>query len=258
MKCKKIFLVLLIAMTIIILNCNYVNAAESFNMNATSDKQNYSVGQTVEVTVNLSNIVSESGLYGISGTLQYDTNVFEEIQSDNAGNSDSLVGLNSWSVSYNKQDKMVAAITSVAAKGEQSIFKILLKVKNGATLGKTTIMLNDVIGASADNGDDITTTPTSVSVNIQDGSSTQEIPPEIIPSPIPSPEPSPASPDILPSHIPQASSSPKVITTTPTSGQKPSGSLPQTGINDCIMPVLLGALIISLISYIAYRRYKDI
>ena len=123
--------------------------------------------------------------------------------------------------------------------------KIKLKVKKGAPLGKATVMLSNL---EASNGDeDITTTPASISVNIKDPS---EIGGEIPPA---GETPAPESP----------SPSPKPIVTPSSSAQLPqggsnNGKLPQTGLTDYAAPVIIGALVISLIAFIAYRRYKDI
>lgn len=245
---KLLVLTLLMAIILVVSGINSVYAAESFNVNVSAEKQNYAYEQTVELTVKLSDIVSDSGLYGLAGKISYSTDVFEAIVSDSDGNTESITGLNGWSVSFNAQDNIFSAMTTSPAKAEKDIFKITLKVKNGATLGKTTIMLSDLAGATLNSDEDIPTTPASVSVNIKEA--TEEIPP-ITPSPEPSPEPS-STPSTEPSKTP--SSKPTIKATATPSGNK----LPQTGLKDYAVPVLIGALVISLIAYIAYRRYKNI
>lgn len=212
-----------------------------------ADKQNYAEGQTVEITVALANIASEAGLYGLSGKLSYDTSIFETITSSSTGVTEDIVSLNGWgNVTYNSSTNQFSILTTSPTKGAQSIMKIKLKVKEGATLGKATIMLNDL---QASNGaDDITTTAASVSVNIKDPSEVDggEIP-SIITTPTPTATPTQA-PTKTPTQVPTKAPTPT-----------PSGSkLPQTGIEDNPTVVIIGALLISLGSYIAYRRYKDI
>ncbi len=239
MKIKRILLIVLMAIMIIIFNANFVYA-DSFSVDMATDKQNYAEGQTVEITVSISNIVSTTGLYGLSGKLTYSTDIFEPIVSNSNGVTESMSSVNGWgSPTYNSSTHEFSIVTASSAMSSQSIMKIKLKVKEGATLGKATIMLSDL---QASNGaEDINTTAASVSVNIKNEEEEPSDIPQIVTTP--SPEPSP---------VPSPKPSPVSIPT-------PSGSkLPQTGIQDYAVPVLLGALIICLISYIAYRRYKDI
>lgn len=253
MKSKKILLVILITLVIVISNISFVYA-DSFNVKLTSDKQNYAAGQTVIVKVSLSDIDSSIGLYGLSGVLEYDTNIFEPITSDGTGNITStasgITSLNNWgNPTFNSSSNEFSVLTTSPTKSNQSIMQISLKVKEGAQLGKAVVMLREL---QASNGaDDIDTSPVTLSINIKDPS---EVDDGNIPTIVTTPSPSP-SPSAKPTTTPTAKTTPTpVVKTTPT----PSGKLPQTGVEDYAMPVLLGALVISLISYIAYRRYKDI
>ena len=57
---------------------------------------------------------------------------------------------------------------------------------------------------------------------------------------------------------PTTTSSPITLVSPNTTASPSTGKLPQTGIGDSPVPILFGALVLTLVSYIAYRRYKDI
>lgn len=235
MKTKKILVICLLIIAVLSkISCVY--AADSYSVTISTDKQIYSEGQTVIVKVRLSNINSSNGIYGVTGTLDYKTDVFEEIISDDNGYTSSITGLNGWgNMSYNSNDKSFQITSTIPAKSSQEIMQIALKVKEGAPTGRTVIMLSDL--NASNNNDDITTTASPVYVTIQEKQDDviQNI--QIQTSPTPQPSPSPVV----------------IASPTPTNNK-----LPQTGIDDTIVPLLFGTLIISLVSYVAYRRYKGI
>lgn len=245
MKNKKILLIFFIALILIISNVKFVYA-DSLSVEMKSNKQEYAANQTVRITVSIKNIESQNGIYGLSGKLDYGTNVFEKIQSDENGNTNSITALNGWGdLTFNSESNEFQLMKTSPAKTTQEIMQIDLKVKEGADLGTAVIMLNNL---EATNGeDDITTSPTTISIAIKNASDIDNgtIIPPIVTTP---------SPSVVPSTVPSTItvSSPKV-TTTPI-----SGNLPQTGIGDSPTPILIGALVIVLGSFIAYRRYKDI
>lgn len=249
MKSKKILLIIFMAVMLIASSMNFVYA-DSYSVTMGTDKTNYAEEQVVEITVSLSNVNSNAGLYGLNGKLDYDTDVFEQISSNaTTGATEDITALNGWgSVTYNGADGVFSTVTtSPLTTGTQQIMKIKLKVKKGAPLGKATVMLSNLEASNGD--DDITTTPASISVNIKDPS---EIGGEIPPAgETPSPAPESPSPSPKPIVTPSAS------TNLPNGGSN-NGKLPQTGLTDYAAPVIIGALVISLIAFIAYRRYKDI
>lgn len=255
MKSKKILLIIFMAVMLIACSVNFVYA-DSYSVTMGTDKTNYAEEQVVEITVSLSNVNSNAGLYGLNGKLDYDTDVFEQISSNaTTGATEDITALNGWgSVTYNGADGVFSTVTtSPLTTGTQQIMKIKLKVKKGAPLGKATVMLSNLEASNGD--DDITTTPASISVNIKDPS---EIGGEI--------PPAGETPDPEPTEEPTTTPSPatsKPISTPSSSAQLPqggsnNGKLPQTGLTDYAAPVIIGALVISLIAFIAYRRYKDI
>lgn len=255
MKINKVLLVILLALAIIIATVNIVYA-DSVSVNLKSDKSSYTAGETVNITVSLSNIDSSAGIYGLQGVLNYDTEVFEPIVSDENANTESITSLvNSGTVSYGASENVFNFVTTTPIKTSQNIMEIRLKVKSDAKLGSTFIILGESGSLKASNAQsDISTSPATLSITINETS--------IIPAASPSPaveEPSPV--------IEQPSAEPTSISTMPSpasyapiipSTNPSSGKLPQTGINDYpILIVIGGMMIVTGITFIAYRKYRN-
>lgn len=224
MKLKKVLLIILLTIVLIMPTFNVVYA-DSLSVNARVSTTEYKKGDTVIVTVSLSNINSTAGIYGLSGKLVYDKEVFEAITADSTGNTDSITKQGEWSnATYNPTTNEFTILTATPAKTSQNIMQISLKVKDNAKLGETIIMLNDLEASNSE--EDISTSPASISVKI-----IEEVLPVIQPSP---------SPIVTPSQ-----------TTT-------TGKLPQTGTDSYIIPVIVGAVFISVGTFMIYIRYKDV
>lgn len=257
MKQKKTLLMTIIALVLIILNVNFVYADEgSASIEIVPNVQNAKEEQKVTFTVYLTDIVSELGMGGLQGALNFS----EEFDMDTV----EVKGLNGMSATYNKANNYVVAytedLTSLDSliKDRTAIMEVSVKVKKGATIGSKATMAiipqdsdegqsNKLFVAEAYRGEDgiietrpIETSPATASVTISEEGGTI-----IIPQTTPS-----AKPSTKPTSSPSAVNSPKVTT-------QPS-KLPQTGISDNPIPVLFGALVIVLVSYVAYRRYKEV
>lgn len=257
MKPKKTLLITIIALLLIILNVSFVYAEEgNASVEIVPDVQSAKGGQTVTFKVYLNDIVSELGMGGLQGALNFS----EEFDLDTI----KVIGVNGCSVTYSKENKYFAIlkddITAVEnlIKAKTEIMEVSVKVKEGATIGNKATMA--IIPQDSEEGQPerlsvaeayydengviqtrpIETSPATASVTISKNGGTT-----IIPATTPSPKPS-----TKPTSSPLAVNSPKATTS-------PS-KLPQTGISDNPVPVLFGALIVVLISYIAYRRYKEI
>lgn len=253
MKVKKILLITLIALAVIIGNVKFVYATDSFSVKMNASSTSYARGDTVIITVTLSDINSTNGIYGLEGKLEYKTDIFEEIVTDSSRNTTQITSLNGWgSATFNSETKEFAIMTVLPAKSTQNIMQIALKIKEDAPLGTASIMLKNLIGSNA--GEDIETSPATASITIKDES-------EIIGGEIPviTTTPSPESTPSTNVTTTPSSSSSQITVSSPKATQTPNAStLPKTGIEDNPVPILFGALIICLGAYIAYRRYKDI
>ncbi len=255
MKQKKTLLTAIIALLLIILNVNFVYADEGrASIEIIPDLQNAKGGQTVTFTVYLSDVVSELGMGGLQGALNFSS----EFDIDTV----EVNGLNGSTVTFNEDNNYFASLIDINSKKDidkliknrTAIMEVSVKVKEGATIGNKATMA--IIPQDSEEGQPerlfvaeayydesgniqtrpITTSPATASVTVSEEGGTIVIP-QTTPSPRPSSRPT---------------SSPSVINTTPPS------KLPQTGISDNPVPVLFGALVVVLISYVAYRRYKEV
>ena len=240
MRVNKVLLVILVIL-VTILSVTNVVYADSVTVNMRAGNTKYQAGQTITISVSLSNIDSQRGIFGLNGTLSYDTAVFEPIVSDASGNTESIVSVNGWgNVTYNSTTNKFSVVTTSSAKTSQNIMQISLKVKDTAALGSTYIMLTDLTATNGNN--DIATSPETLSLTIEKASDSGNIPVATA-TPVPTTKPTDSG------YV-----KPTVPPTTP-----PSGNLPDTGLNDHpILLVLGGVIIITGISFIAYRKYKDI
>lgn len=243
MKVKKALLIILLTIAIMMSSITIVYA-DSLTVGVRTDATKYKRGDTVTVTVSLSNIDSTNGIYGLSGQLSYDTEVFEPLTADATGNTTSIVpAANSeWSnVTFNSTSNEFSILTTRPAKNSLAIMVISFKVKDDAKLGDTIIQLKELIASNGE--EDIETSPAATSVTIAEESA----------APQPSPEPS-TQPIIQPSASPTTKPT-TVVTKTPSTT---NGKLPQTGVDNFIVPVVVGAVMISVGTFIVYIRYKDV
>ncbi len=249
MKPKKTLLITIIALLLIMLNVSFIYAEEgSASIEIVSDTQNAKVGQTVTFKVYLNNIVSELGMGGLQGALNFS----EEFDL----NTIKVTGVNGCSVTYTKENKYFALLKDDLTeeedliKAKTEIMEVSVKIKEDATIGSKATMA--IIPKDTEEGEPaglavaeayydeegviqtrpIETSPATASVTVSKEGGTTIIP------------------DTTPSKKPVTVNSPKATT--------PPSKLPQTGISDNPAPVLFGALVVVLISYVAYRRYKEI
>lgn len=237
MKSKRILFIIVFAILIIMTNVKFVYA-DSFNVNMSGNNPNYAPGQTVEIIVSLSDIDSSRGLYGLSGKLDYDKNIFETITSSETGMAEDIASLNNWeSVTYNSSTGEFAVYTIYPAKTQNDLMKIKLKIKDDAPIGKTTILLSKL---EASNGEqDIDTAPVSIDVNIEKPSEKEEEKDEDIPSTIITPSAPSATPTAIPT------------------GDTENRELPKTGTEGYSVVVLIVSLTILLVLHIFTWKNKE-
>lgn len=139
-KVIKFLIILLI--TIQAMNVNTVSMATtqpSFKFSANSNKATVKAGEEIKVQMQISDIdVGDIGINVIEGQLNYDTQIFETVRTNQFEKQ------NNWTITYSEQNKkdksnfllsnMVAGITE-----DQNVGIITLKVKQGIAPQKTKI-----------------------------------------------------------------------------------------------------------------------
>lgn len=238
-KILLITFVLLLVLTITV-------KADSFKFNVTANKTSLKPGDTVEINLNISNIdAGDLGINTLEAVLEYDSNVFEEVTQSN------LTSLNNWSLTYNSEDtenkgKFLAVIVASGVKENQDIGKITLKVKNSATDTNTTVRFKNV---ASNNGQTlIEETDKTINFKVQSGNSTsgnqntQNTQNTQTTKPVTN----------------TGNSSSGIIVQKPSSSGQSTGKLPQTGIQNYMIYIAIGILIVAgIIGYIGYRKMKN-
>lgn len=235
---KRSIKILLTVLVIMMCIAGAVNAA-SMTMELKSSSK-LVAGDTVVVTLRISNIDTGNGVNTMSGNIVYDTNVFEAITEQNYNTA--FEGLNSWSVNplgYNAEQNRFTALRGSNVNMASDVMKIKLKVKSTVTVDSTTIQVKEMEFSAGEETGDIN--PTDVSIKIDKAS---QITPE-----------DPNKTNTQPGG--QTTQPPKTNTQSPVASgnNTPNTKLPQTGDE---YGIVLAIAVVAIVSIIAYIRYKNV
>lgn len=144
LKAVSSFVVLLFIITFI--SSSYAATAQ-MSLSSTSKLKE---GDTVEVTLRITNINAGEGIDAIVATLDYDKNVFEEVAQSN------IVGINQWNTNLYSADTGIFTITRGSKINTASdVLKVTLKAKSTINVNSTEIKLKEITasgGAVEDGG----------------------------------------------------------------------------------------------------------
>lgn len=201
-------------------------------------------GTTITFLIKLSDIDVENGIGAISGKFEYDTNVFEKIEA-----ADVKAGSGWGSISYNDQNDDEGRFVTERAAGDtvtenNDLMEITATVKLNAPTGRTEIKISnitasdgneditiaDVIAAVAIVGDNPPNSNNNTNTNTNNGINNNNT-------------------DGNNNAIPND---------TIENNATPNGTIPDTGIEDYTMPFILILLVVAVISYIRYKKIKNI
>lgn len=248
MKVKKLSIVIILVIAIMLLMTKFAYA-DSISVNMKSNTISYKRGETVTISISLSNIDSSTGISKLSGTFGYDTKVFEKIDPNS-----NLISSSGWErAEYNSDTNAFSIKATTPVKTSQVILKISLRVKNDAKLGDTFLMLNDL---KASNGqEDISTSPATLNISIKESTSSNNTSSTTNIPNITTIQPGTVNIVTTPSAKTTSSPIAKQSPVASVSATPVNGNLPQTGIDDIneIMMVV-GAVMISIGTFIMYRR----
>lgn len=87
--------------------------------------------------------ISENAIIGYEAVLEYDENIFENV---------TVKGLNGWTATYADSTKRIVG-DPFTGKENSEITEISLNIKENATIGLTTIKLNNILISADDNND---------------------------------------------------------------------------------------------------------
>lgn len=266
MKKLKISILVIIMIMLIPLTANA--ASLSCSLEITSNEMELEGGDIVTFYFKINNLVLSDGSKGITilnGTLEYDTDVFEEVKKSSFDCGDDR------SVTYSTSNQKVYiegdSEDGYVKTSGTVIFSLTMKVKEGAQFESTQVKLS---GEVTDNNQKVSISATSpiLTMKSEQPAGEPEVKPSEEPTDIPSEEPTVAPTDVLTPSIvetpsPEASTtpsaSPKATAKTTSTPKNTTERLPQTGIKESglAIAVILLALVAAGISFYNYKKYKD-
>ena len=143
MKKAKLLVCIALAIFLIGLTFNVKAVTQSFEFTPYADKSTLNEGDEITIFLKLSSInMGDDGINTFGGKLVYDTNIFEEVKSNNFSSQ------NNWSIVYNdeqtdKKGTFMATIMT-GTKEDQIIGTIKLKVKTNIKSTSTTIRFTEI------------------------------------------------------------------------------------------------------------------
>ncbi len=272
--------VLKISIIAIMLVFVYTTVVSALSFTPTMTASSNTVPESTEFTieVKISNLdVGPDGINTMSGVLKYDDAIFEKISTS------SIEGLNSWNPTYNAETGKITLTKLEFVKQEEKIFQITFKTKAGVSGKAGDVKLTDIMAAnnsSEINAQDISTTITvgttgSSYANTTGTNSTGT--PTVNVSVTPS-----NNTTVTPSvNTNKANTANTVGTGTNTNtnkvntntnkntnsntapltsyvnsinGNTSGDDIPYTGVEDTIMYLMIGIMVIAIISYVKFER----
>lgn len=215
----KIFTTIVFIMIIVTSTISYAaNNTYSALITLTSNSK-INKGDTVTISVNLANIVAGDGIDAITANLNYDTNVFEILTTENFRST------TNWITTFTKSTGKITSLKNTKVKNSETVFTITLRAKSTIDVASTVVRLEDIV----------------VSGGIVANGGTGDI---IVPN---------ASVTL------QASEGVKIISSAPTPTLAPTkntNTLPKTGTENYAYITVIVMLAILLIQIIGYRMNK--
>lgn len=141
----KRLVILTILVTIIFITGKVSAASVSMSLSSNSKLVE---GDTVVVTLKISNIDAGDGIDSITGILNYDKNIFEEVNLNN------FEGVNNWNIlNYDVNEGKFTAIRSTKVNMQSDILKVTLRTKTNITDNSSSIEIKEITtGGGVNNG----------------------------------------------------------------------------------------------------------
>ena len=135
---SAIFLVLTIILFLMVIS---VQANSNIKSEITANKKELKAGDKILITLMMDN-PKEEKFNCYKATLEYDKNIFEEINQSDFENK------NSWEeLKYNKNTGEFIAINKTQNQKDKEVVQFTLKVKEEVTEGKTNITIKDIVAS---------------------------------------------------------------------------------------------------------------
>lgn len=236
---KKI-LRIVVAVIAVIACITTIVYAGTITINLVATPLSVARGEQTTITLSAADINIINGLYGVSGKIEFDENVFEPITADAF-----TLGTGWATPSYNESGTNKGSFeiqrTSSPITQNTDIFKLPLKVKANATVGSTTIKITGIKAANSEpqgstNDDEVTVTDKTIAVTITA--------PEV------------GGFNVVNNNVNNTNNSSTFNTATNNTNTNTvaATSIPKTGLSDYAFPVIAMLAIIVVISYVKYKK----
>ena len=175
---KKTLIIFMMALLVLMACTTVVHATTTFGVSLTPSATSVKQGDTVKVTLAITNLSSTDaniGLSALGANIDYDKTVFDALIQDEDIQTDLRMLKQSWDFpKLNDADGKIVTATSSYLKTNADLMEITFKVKDSAKLGNTTITLKNIVGS--DNVQDIPVADASCQIQITDKSSSSATP----------------------------------------------------------------------------------
>lgn len=166
---KKI-VISIIGFIIIILIASSILASDNLTANISSTSTQVKEEQEVIISLKFESYQEiKKGLNAYKATIEYDKNIFEEIQSQD------FICQNNWEqLKYNEETGEFIAIKKAGSKEPEEVVKITLKAKKGVKAGTTDIKIKDIVTSQGEK--DLKLNETKVTINIIEEQEKPDVP----------------------------------------------------------------------------------
>lgn len=245
-KLKNKALLIIVMIVMMVTMSTIVKAEEtkySAEMSLKSDSK-LKAGDTVNIQVELTNVNAGTGIDTITASLEYDSNIFEDITSSN------LIVSNDWTPTYASSAKMLTLIKNNKVTSAETVLTIQFKVKKDVNAESTTVAFKDIIvsgGRIVDGGTgDIEVNDITVTINKEKNTETPTTPdtPSITENTVGEDN----TINDKENKIDKSNSTKKDNTTTT------NPTLPKTGIAQFSILAIVIVAVVSIACYISYKK----
>ena len=238
---KKILIGLLTIVMVVALLIGNVQAANDFTVKMTPDKTIIYPGDTVKFTFQIADIDITAGVGTLKGKLEYDKNIFEKVVATN------FTAATGWgNVVYNDQNDREGEFIVERASGDlitsnSNVFTVEMKVKTGATVGKTDIKLSNPVASNNDDDISIATLVYSATVSQTTGGGNNN-----------------TNNTVTNNTVTNNTVANNTIANNTSNNTSANTTIPKAGAEDYIMPAIMGVALVGIIAFIRYKKIGNI
>jgi hypothetical protein len=156
---RKKFLKIAIIITMLVVA--FATVVNALSLTVAMEVTNTTVPEKTEFTVKVkvANLdVGQNGINSINAVLKYDEKIFETVSES------SIEGMNGWEAKYDNNTKKITLTKQAFVKTEEDVFNLTLKTKEGVSGKEGIVELKEINALNSDST--ITATDVSVAINV--------------------------------------------------------------------------------------------